>query len=275
MKIAIVTDAWRPQTNGVVQTLSTTAQTLRALRSRSAASSSRISSARFRVRRIRRSGSRGCRIGGCRSCCATSRPMRSTSRPKERSAWRRAAGACATRLPFTTSYHTQFPEYVRARAPIPLALSYAHLRRFHSRCRAHDGRDADDAAAAGSARLSQHRALDARRRRRAVQAAATRVSRSAAADLRCTWGASRSRRTSKRSSRSICPARRSSSATGRRALRSRRSIPTRSSSATSSARSWRRISPPRMCSCFRAAPIRSAWCCSRRWRAACRSRRIR
>ena len=30
MKIAIVTDAWRPQTNGVVQTLSTTAQTLRA-----------------------------------------------------------------------------------------------------------------------------------------------------------------------------------------------------------------------------------------------------
>jgi UDP-2,3-diacylglucosamine pyrophosphatase LpxH len=34
-------------------------------------------------------------------------------------------------LPFTTSYHTQFPEYVRARAPIPLALSYAHLRRFH------------------------------------------------------------------------------------------------------------------------------------------------
>ena len=36
------------------------------------------------------------------------------------------------RFAFTTSYHTQFPEYVRARAPIPLALSYAHLRRFHS-----------------------------------------------------------------------------------------------------------------------------------------------
>jgi glycosyltransferase involved in cell wall biosynthesis len=36
------------------------------------------------------------------------------------------------RFPFTTSYHTQFPEYVRARAPIPLSLSYAHLRRFHS-----------------------------------------------------------------------------------------------------------------------------------------------
>jgi glycosyltransferase involved in cell wall biosynthesis len=32
---------------------------------------------------------------------------------------------------FTTSYHTQFPEYVRARFPIPVALSYAFLRWFH------------------------------------------------------------------------------------------------------------------------------------------------
>ena len=37
VKIAIVTDAWRPQTNGVVQTLSTTAERLRTLRSRRAA----------------------------------------------------------------------------------------------------------------------------------------------------------------------------------------------------------------------------------------------
>jgi glycosyltransferase involved in cell wall biosynthesis len=44
-----------------------------------------------------------------------------------------ARGWCVrNRFAFTTSYHTQFPEYVRARAPIPLALSYAHLRRFHS-----------------------------------------------------------------------------------------------------------------------------------------------
>jgi len=35
------------------------------------------------------------------------------------------------RMPFTTSYHTQFPEYLRARYPIPLALTYAQLRRFH------------------------------------------------------------------------------------------------------------------------------------------------
>jgi hypothetical protein len=33
--------------------------------------------------------------------------------------------------PFTTAYHTRFPEYVRDRAPIPLILSYALVRRFH------------------------------------------------------------------------------------------------------------------------------------------------
>jgi glycosyltransferase involved in cell wall biosynthesis len=35
-------------------------------------------------------------------------------------------------LPFTTSYHTRFPEYVAARLPAPLAWSYAFLRRFHA-----------------------------------------------------------------------------------------------------------------------------------------------
>ncbi|MEL6287294.1 MAG: glycosyltransferase family 1 protein [Pseudomonadota bacterium] len=33
---------------------------------------------------------------------------------------------------FTTSYHTRFPEYLRARFPIPTGLSYAALRRFHN-----------------------------------------------------------------------------------------------------------------------------------------------
>ncbi|WP_298964543.1 glycosyltransferase family 1 protein [uncultured Methylobacterium sp.] len=33
--------------------------------------------------------------------------------------------------PFTTSYHTRFPEYLAARAPIPEGWSYAWLRRFH------------------------------------------------------------------------------------------------------------------------------------------------
>ncbi len=35
------------------------------------------------------------------------------------------------KLPFTTSYHTQFPEYVKARIPVPLSLSYRMVRNFH------------------------------------------------------------------------------------------------------------------------------------------------
>jgi len=35
-------------------------------------------------------------------------------------------------LPFTTSYHTRFPEYVAARAPIPASWGYAYMRWFHN-----------------------------------------------------------------------------------------------------------------------------------------------
>ncbi len=35
-------------------------------------------------------------------------------------------------LRFSTSYHTRFPEYLAARAPVPVWLSYAFLRRFHN-----------------------------------------------------------------------------------------------------------------------------------------------
>lgn len=42
-------------------------------------------------------------------------------------------GACLARgLPFTTSYHTRFPEYLRARLPVPTSVSYGWLRRFHN-----------------------------------------------------------------------------------------------------------------------------------------------
>lgn len=36
------------------------------------------------------------------------------------------------RFPFSTSYHTQYPEYVSARFPLPLFLGYAFVRWFHS-----------------------------------------------------------------------------------------------------------------------------------------------
>ena len=41
-----------------------------------------------------------------------------------------------TGLDFTTSYATRFPEYLAARIPVPLGLSYSWLRRFHAPARA-------------------------------------------------------------------------------------------------------------------------------------------
>ncbi|MGB0965952.1 MAG: glycosyltransferase family 4 protein [Litorivicinus sp.] len=37
------------------------------------------------------------------------------------------------KLPFTTSFHTRFPDYVRSRMPIPTAWTWAWLRRFHAK----------------------------------------------------------------------------------------------------------------------------------------------
>jgi glycosyltransferase involved in cell wall biosynthesis len=131
VKIAIVTDAWRPQTNGVVKTLSTTAEGLRALG--------------HDVRVIEPNQFNT-------FPCPTYPEIRLAWLPYGRVselleefgpdaihiATEGTLGAAARkwclrrRFPFTTSYHTQFPEYVRARVPIPLAVSYAHLRRFHS-----------------------------------------------------------------------------------------------------------------------------------------------
>ena len=39
-------------------------------------------------------------------------------------------------MPFTTSFHTRFPEYVSARLPIPEAWVWRMLRRFHRPSRA-------------------------------------------------------------------------------------------------------------------------------------------
>ncbi len=131
MKIAIVTDAWRPQTNGVVKTLSTTAEGLRAL----GHDVSVIEPNQFKT-----------------FPCPTYPEIRLAWLPYRRLAQlledfgpgaihvatEGTLGAAARRwclrreFPFTTSYHTQFPEYLRARVPIPLAVSYAQLRRFHS-----------------------------------------------------------------------------------------------------------------------------------------------
>jgi len=134
MKIAIVSDAWRPQTNGVVTTLTQTASTLTSMGHEVAMmtpaglptvacpSYPEIRLALFQGRRVR-------------EWLLDSRPDAlhiATEGPLGF-----AARSAATRqgLRFTTSYHTQFPQYLRARYPIPESLTYACLRHFHGRAR--------------------------------------------------------------------------------------------------------------------------------------------
>lgn len=131
MRILLVTDAWMPQVNGVVRTLARTRDTLEALG--------------HEVVVLSPQGNATLPCPGYSEIRLTLRPFRAVRRLFERERafdaihlategplgwaarrWCRRAG-----LAFTTSYHTRFPEYLRLRAPVPLAWSYAVLRRFH------------------------------------------------------------------------------------------------------------------------------------------------
>jgi glycosyltransferase involved in cell wall biosynthesis len=130
MRIMIVTDAWLPQTNGVVRTLAQTAEWLgrfghevrmltpRDFRSIACPTYPEIRLSLLPRRLVEHS------IGEFSPQAlhiATEGPLGLAAR---RYCLRR-------KLRFTTSYHTQFPQYLRARFPIPLAVSYWALHRFH------------------------------------------------------------------------------------------------------------------------------------------------
>jgi len=130
MRIMIVTDAWYPQTNGVVNTLAQTSACL----------------TRF-GHEVMIAAPRDFRTIPCPSypeIRVAVRPMAALAR--KIAFFRPQALHIATEGPlgfaarrfclrrgwrFTTSYHTQFPQYLKSRWPIPLWLSYAALRRFH------------------------------------------------------------------------------------------------------------------------------------------------
>jgi len=46
--------------------------------------------------------------------------------------WAARAFCLKRDIPFTSAYHTRFPEYVRARCWVPIAWSYAFVQRFHA-----------------------------------------------------------------------------------------------------------------------------------------------
>ena len=131
MRIMIVTDAWFPQTNGVVNTLAQTAAWLVRFGHEVMVTSPRDfrtlpcpSYPEIRVA-VRPMGTLARKFGQFRPQAvhiATEGPLGFAARRYcIRHGWR-----------FTTSYHTQFPQYLKSRWPIPLWISYAALRRFHA-----------------------------------------------------------------------------------------------------------------------------------------------
>lgn len=132
MKIVIVTDAWEPQVNGVVRTLSQTRDHLLELghqvemitpegyKTIPCPSYPSIRLAVFPGRKVRRDLAS---INADAVHIATEGPLGIAARK-----W-----CVNNNVQFTTSYHTQFPEYVNLRFPIPLSWSYAWFRRFHSK----------------------------------------------------------------------------------------------------------------------------------------------
>jgi glycosyltransferase involved in cell wall biosynthesis len=131
MKLVIVTDAWEPQINGVVKTLSTTKSCLESLgysvTMLTPADQPSLPCPTYPE--IRLALLPGRRIATSLETVQPDYIHIATEGPMGISARR----YCRRRgLAFTTSYHTQFPQYVRQRLPIAPRLSYAVLRRFHS-----------------------------------------------------------------------------------------------------------------------------------------------
>jgi glycosyltransferase involved in cell wall biosynthesis len=135
MKILIVTDAWDPQVNGVVRTLKSTRRELE----RMGHTVDLLTPLEFRTvpcptyPEIRLSILPGKRVAARIEAAAPDAIHIATEGPLGLAA---RGHALRHRLPFTTAYHTRFPEYVQARFGIPLALTYRFLRWFHGRAEA-------------------------------------------------------------------------------------------------------------------------------------------
>ncbi len=130
MRILLATDAWEPQVNGVVRTLSRVVAELRAM----GHEVELVSPNQFPTVPLPTYPEIKLALGAYES-------MQDRFKAFEPEAIHIATegplGLAARRicvewkLPFTTSYHTRFPEYVSARLPLPLAAGYSYMKWFH------------------------------------------------------------------------------------------------------------------------------------------------
>jgi len=130
MRILIVTDAWEPQVNGVVRTLQATVAELR----RAGHEVAIVSPDLFRSIPCPTYGEIRLAFAGTRSVARHIRAFAphaihiSTEGPLGLAARR---WCLANRFPFTTAYHTRFPEYVAARLPVSPGIVWRFIRWFH------------------------------------------------------------------------------------------------------------------------------------------------
>ena len=131
LRILVATDAWRPQVNGVVRTLEALAEEA----PRQGAEIIALTPEPFRS--IPMPSYPEIRLA-LASPSAIARAIEAARPNAIHIATEGPIGYLArryclvNRVPFTTCYHTRYPEYLAARWPVPLAASYAWLRRFHN-----------------------------------------------------------------------------------------------------------------------------------------------
>jgi glycosyltransferase involved in cell wall biosynthesis len=130
MRILVATDAWHPQVNGVVRTLAMTARAVEALGSEIRF----LTPGMFPT--VGLPGYPGINLA-IPSPAKIARLIEQIRPDAIHVATEGPIGVMVRRycrrhrLPFTTSFHTRFPDYVSARLPIPKSWVWAALRRFH------------------------------------------------------------------------------------------------------------------------------------------------
>lgn len=130
MRIALVTDAWAPQVNGVVRTLTTVCGELR----RRGHEVEVISPDLYRSLpcptypeiRLALAGSHA--VAQRLERFAPEAVHLSTEGPL---GWAARGWCLSNRRTFTSAYHTQFPDYLARRTGLPAALFWPYIRRFH------------------------------------------------------------------------------------------------------------------------------------------------
>jgi glycosyltransferase involved in cell wall biosynthesis len=131
MRILIATDAFRPQVNGVVRSLESLARFAPAF----GAEIEFLSPGGFPTIPLPTYGEIRLALAGPGAVAKrlARSPVDHVHIATEGPVGLAARRHCLRRgLPFTTSYHTRFPEYIAARSPVPEWLTYALLRRFHN-----------------------------------------------------------------------------------------------------------------------------------------------